>query len=61
MIKISMDSPENKKELEEYKYALDIGSIVSIADVNGIMTFVNDNFCKIRTEKFTSTCPSTMI
>ncbi|HRE73996.1 MAG TPA: PAS domain-containing protein [Flavobacteriales bacterium] len=47
MIKISMDSRENKKELEEYKYALDIGSIVSIADVNGIMTFVNDNFCKI--------------
>ncbi|MBB5439485.1 PAS domain S-box-containing protein [Pedobacter sp. AK017] len=36
-----------EKELKDYKYALDISSIVSITDVDGHFTFVNENFCKI--------------
>jgi PAS domain S-box-containing protein len=38
---------EREKELKDYKYALDISSIVSIADVDGLFTFVNENFCTI--------------
>lgn len=38
---------EREKELRDYKYALDISSIVSISDVEGYFTYVNDNFCKI--------------
>jgi PAS domain-containing protein len=41
------DLSEREKELRDYKYALDISSIVSITDVDGHFTFVNENFCKI--------------
>jgi PAS domain S-box-containing protein len=41
------DLSEREKELQDYKYALDISSIVSIADVEGSFTFVNENFCKV--------------
>ncbi len=33
--------------LKEYKRALDESSIVSKTDLNGVITFVNDNFCKL--------------
>ena len=41
------DLSEREKELRDYKYALDISSIVSIADMDGRFTFVNENFCSV--------------
>lgn len=41
------DLSAREKELRDYKYAIEISSIVSIADVDGNFTFVNENFCKI--------------
>nr|WP_294790458.1 PAS domain-containing protein [uncultured Mucilaginibacter sp.] len=46
------DLREREKELKDYKYALNISSIVSISDVEGRFTFVNQNFCTI--SKYTS-------
>lgn len=35
------------QELTDYKYALDVSSIIAITDKRGTITFVNDNFCTI--------------
>lgn len=35
------------RKLSDYKSALDISAIVSITDQNGIIKYVNDNFCTI--------------
>ncbi|MBU1483371.1 MAG: PAS domain-containing sensor histidine kinase, partial [Bacteroidetes bacterium] len=35
------------RELSDYKYALDQSAIITITDEKGIITHINDNFCKI--------------
>jgi PAS domain S-box-containing protein len=51
MIKTNLDRREQRDELKDYKYAIDISSMVSIAAAaDGRFTYVNDNFCK--TSKF---------
>lgn len=41
------DYNEELKILKEYKNAFDAVSIISITDKNGIITYANDQFCKI--------------
>lgn len=38
---------QDKFRLSEYQKAIDESNIVSKTDINGIITFVNDEFCKI--------------
>jgi len=47
MLKIHLERRERRTELKDYKYALDIASCVSISELDGTFSYVNDNFCKI--------------
>lgn len=38
---------ESLKTLEDYKFSLDQSAIVAYTDSKGVISFVNDNFCKI--------------
>lgn len=46
-ISLTDELKQTVKEISDYKYALDESSIVAITDQKGIITFVNDNFCRI--------------
>lgn len=46
MIKMNLDRRKRRDELKDYKYALDIGYMVSISEANGCFTYVNNDFCK---------------
>ena len=46
MIKMNLNRREHRDELKDYKYALDIGYMVSISNADTKFTYVNDNFCK---------------
>ncbi len=46
MIKINLEGRERRDELKDYKYALELGYMVSISGEDRRFTYVNDNFCK---------------
>jgi PAS domain S-box-containing protein len=47
MFKVNLERRERRNELKDYKYALDLGYMVSISGADQNFTYVNDNFCKI--------------
>lgn len=46
-IELEYESKNSKYYLEQYLDLIDKNSIISKTDTNGILTYVNDNFCKI--------------
>lgn len=47
MLRSALERQDSLMELNDYKYAMDMSSIVAISNVDGLYTYVNDNFCKI--------------
>ncbi len=50
LLGIGIDVTERKnaeKEIRDYKKALDESSLVDVSDSNGIIRYVNENFCKL--------------
>ncbi|MGZ5016518.1 MAG: PAS domain-containing protein, partial [Methylobacter sp.] len=47
LVRLEETHRQTLRELEYQKYALDRHSIVSIADVRGTITYVNEKFCAI--------------
>jgi PAS domain S-box-containing protein len=45
--KTERELQKTNKSLEDYKFALDESTIIAFTDNKGIITYVNDNFCKI--------------
>ena len=45
--KLQSEIDDTKVLLEQYKIAVDVGSLVSKTDTKGIITYVNDKFCEI--------------
>jgi len=44
---LQLEVDDTKILLEQYKIAVDAGSLVSKTDVKGIITYVNDKFCQV--------------
>lgn len=45
--RLQLEIDDTKLLLEQYKLAVDIGSLVSKTDTKGIITYVNDKFCEV--------------
>jgi len=45
--KLQVEVDETKLLLEQYKVAVDAGSLVSKTDLRGVTTYVNDKFCEV--------------
>ena len=43
----SKELKENMQLLHEYKDVVDTSSLISKADINGVITYANENFCKV--------------
>jgi len=43
----SLDLHKNAELLNQYKLAVDVTSLISKTDLNGTITYVNENFCKV--------------
>ena len=46
-LRLQAEVDDTKFLLEQYKIAVDIGSLVSKTDTKGIITYVNDKFCEV--------------
>lgn len=46
LVKLQKDNLQKTMLLEHYKSAVDVANLVSKTDKNGIITYVNDRFCK---------------
>ncbi|RTE53363.1 PAS domain S-box protein [Arenibacter aquaticus] len=46
MLKVNLEHREKRAELKDYKYALDVAASISITDIDGCFSFVNENFCR---------------
>jgi PAS domain S-box-containing protein len=45
--KVQVELQTSLKEINDYRHALDESSIVAITNQKGVISYVNDNFCKI--------------
>jgi len=43
--KVQLALLDSLKEIKDYKYAIDASAMVTITDPNGVISYVNDNFC----------------
>ncbi len=46
LVKLQKDNRQKTSLLEQYRSAVDVANLVSKTDKNGIITYVNDQFCK---------------
>lgn len=47
IVNLQRDNRQKSALLEQYKSAVDSSNLVSKTDINGIITYVNDHFCKV--------------
>jgi PAS domain S-box-containing protein len=47
IVNLQRDNRQKSALLEQYKSAVDSSNLVSKTDINGVITYVNDHFCKV--------------